>query len=375
MRVFILTGEPSGDLHGARLAQALIDRQPHLDLGGIGGARMREAGVRLCLESEHWGAIGIPEALRKAPYLLWQMHRLERLLRADPPDVLVPIDFGAFNVALLRRLRRAIRTVYYIPPGCWSRHRPAGQLPFLVNAIATPFPWSAENLRAAGSAARIEWVGHPILEYTRVSAARPARPASERPLVAVVPGSRRAELRHLLPVFIAALRRLPTQPRVLLTVAPSLGEQAMRAALADLDADDLEIRLLRGIDYAAVQEADAALVASGTATLEMACLNVPMVVAYRSSRATWWQYQLAARGGRLRFISLPNILADAPVVPELLQDDANPAALAAALLPLLTTTAARQAQLDAFAAIRATLGDGQACAKTAELILSIADNA
>jgi radical SAM protein with 4Fe4S-binding SPASM domain len=151
MRVFILTGEPSGDLHSARLATALLARDPHIELIGVGGTRMRQAGVRLEMVSEQWGAIGIPEALRKVPYLLLQLNRLQRRLRQDPPDVLVPIDFGAFNVRLLKGLQGSeIRTVYYIPPGCWSRRRPAGQLPFLVNAIATPFPWSAENLRAAG---------------------------------------------------------------------------------------------------------------------------------------------------------------------------------------------------------------------------------
>ncbi len=377
MRIFLLTGEPSGDLHGARLAQALRARDPHLEIVGVGGTRMRQAGVRLVAESEHWGAIGIAEAARSVPFLLAQLAQLAQHLRANPPDVLVLIDFGAFNVRLLRKLHGSgIHTVYYIPPGCWSRRRAAGSLPFLVDAIATPFPWSADNLRRAGAPARIAWVGHPILEYTRVTCTRDeartrlGHPAGV-PLVALVPGSRRAELARLLPVFLDTLRRSTPAPHALLTVAPSLGEAAVRQALARHGAG-LEVHLLDGIDYDLVQAADAALVTSGTATLELACLNLPMVVAYRSSFATWLQYRIAARGGQLRYISLPNILADAPVVPELLQQAAHPAALAAALALLLTDTPHRRAQLQAFAALRANLGDGQACATTAALILDVA---
>jgi len=335
---------------------------------------MRQAGVDLAMVSEHWGAMGIAEAVPKIPYLLVQQQRLLRHLRACRPDVLVAIDFGAFNVRTLNALQGSgIRTVYFIPPGSWSRHRAPGQLPFLVDAIATPFPWSAENLRRAGGPARVEWVGHPLLEYCRPTCTRDAARAqlgveSGRPVIALAPGSRRAELHHLMPVFVEAARRVTPKPLCLLTVAPSLGEAAMRPYLPD----DLDVRFLDGIAYDIIQAADAALVTSGTATLELACLDVPMVVAYRGSLASELQYRIIARGGRLRFISLPNILADAPVVPELLQRAANPDALAAALLPLLTDTPERQAQRDGFAAIRAMLGDGDACARTARLILEVA---
>lgn len=369
--VFLLTGEPSGDLHGARLAQALLARDPRVRLSGVGGTRMRQAGVQIEADSEHWGAIGIPEALRKVPSLLGHLHRLTRRLLADPPDVLVLIDFGAFNMRLLRQLQGSgIRTVYYIPPGCWSRRRAPGQLPFLADAIATPFPWSAASLSAAGGTAQVQWVGHPILEYTR-QAATPAEARARlgidpaQPVVAVAPGSRRAELRYLLPVFRDALARLHPRPTVLLALAPSLDRRAVTALLPP----DLPVHYLDGIDYAVMRAADAALVASGTATLELACLDIPMVVAYRASFATWLQYRLVAR--HITHISLPNILCDAPVVPELLQHAASPAALADALAPLLTDTPARRAQRTAFAALRETLGDGQACAKTAEMVLKL----
>lgn len=372
MQIFLLTGEPSGDLHGAHLATALRARDSQLSLSGVGGARMRAAGVDLIAESDHWGAIGIPDALGKVPRLLWELHRLTCHLRTHPPDVLVLIDFGAFNMRLLRRLgAQRPRTVYYIPPGCWSRLRAPGHLPWAVDAIATPFPWSAENLRAAQGTARVAFVGHPVLEYTRAAASRAEARAAlgidpTRPVVALLPGSRRKELRYLLPVFLAAMRRLTPVPEILLAVAPSLGETAMRRHLPA----DLPVRLLNGLDYACLPAADAALVASGTATLELACLDLPMIVSYRGSFADVLQYHAIKH--TLKYISLPNLLTDQPVVPELLQDHANPASLAATLTPLLTDTPVRRAQLAAFSQMRAQLGDGHAVEQTAEIVLAVA---
>lgn len=374
MRVFILTGEPSGDMHGAHLAHALRALDPALKLSGVGGTQMAQAGVALVARSEHWGAIGFLEALGRVPRLIFEMRRLERLLRADPPDVLVLIDFGGFNMRLLRYLRGSgLRAVYYIPPGCWSRLRAPGDLPMLVDAIATPFSWSAENLRRVAGRATIEWVGHPLRDYTLSAASRAqARAqleiAEAQPVLAILPGSRRTEVHNLLACFLASARHLTPRPRILLSVAPSIGEAAIRR----LAPADLEIDYLDGVDYTHIAAADAALVASGTATLELACLNVPMVVAYRASIALWAQYQLIRLTTKLRYISLPNILAEAEVVPEVLKDAADPRKLAAALAPLLQDTPARQAQLAAFREIQGWLGDGTAVQRTARLVHAVA---
>ena len=154
-------------------------------------------------------------------------------------------------------------------------------------------------------------------------------------------------------------------------MAPSLNEAAIRRQLPV----DMTCHLLQGIDYTLIQAADAALVTSGTATLEMACLGVPMVVAYRGSSATWLQYQLMVRSGQFRHVSLPNIIAERDVVPERLQHAANPDTLAGDLIPLLADTPARQAQLDAFRDIRATLGDGHACERAATLVRQVGERA
>lgn len=376
MRVFILTGEPSGDLHGAHLARALRALDPTIEIAGVGGTRMIEAGVQVVINSEHWGAIGIAEALTKVPLLLRRKLQLVKLLRADPPDVLITIDFGYFNVRVIRDVRSAVRRIlYYIPPGCWSRQRAAGRLPFMVDAIATPFPWSAENLRAAHGTAQIEWVGHPLLDYchsdfTRAQARELLSLPADLPVVAVIPGSRSAELKHILPTFLATVKLLKPKPSVLITVAPSLGEARVRAMVPP----GMEVRLLRGIDYDLLQAADAALVTSGTATLELAILGMPMVIAYRTGWLTNIQIRILLlnrekRG--LRYIGLPNILADAPIVPELIQESATPELLANALTPLLTDTEQRRAQLTGFHGMRQNLGEAGAVERTAKMVMGL----
>jgi lipid-A-disaccharide synthase len=374
MRVFLVAGEPSGDLHGARLAEALRALDPTITLRGVGGPRMRALGLPLWAASDHWGAMGIPEALRKAAGLYLTLQRLAAHLRREPPDVLVLIDFGAFNVMLLKQVRAHVpRALYYIPPGCWDRTRPAGALPFLVDAIATPFSWSAENLRAAGAPARVAWVGHPLLDYCRPTVTRAqARTVlgvrDGEPVLALAPGSRDAEIRDILPAFYAAAAQLTPTPHCLLAVAPN--QDARR--LLRLAPPGLRVTAMPGLDYDRLPAADAALVASGTAALELAILGLPMVVAYRASWLSHVQYRfMTRRDTKVRRIALPNILAQADIVPELLQDDATPAALAAAVSPLLCDSPTRAAQLAAFATIRDSLGTPGAVARTAQMILDL----
>ena len=239
-----------------------------------------------------------------------------------------------------------------------------------------PFSWSADNLRQAGAATRIEWVGHPIAEYTRHAASRSeARKAlhlsDTQPVVALVPGSRKSEVHYLLNNFFAAVKLLQPAPCCLLSVASSIGQAMIKRYVPF----ELDIRFLEGIDYQLLPAADAALVASGTATLELACLDIPMVVAYRGSLASVMLYHYLSRTGRIpEHIALPNIVAGAKVVPELLQDYASPQGLLAELQPLMQDSAARRAQLQAFADIRQRLGEGNSSKLTAEMILEVGRN-
>ena len=374
--VFLAAGEASGDWAGALLAHALHQRKPDLILRGIGGPRMAAAGVALIADSSDWGAIGVFEAARKAPRA-WRALRTARAhLQALTPSGIVLIDCGAFNIPLARWAQhRRIPMLYYLPPGSWSRSLRSPELPRLVDIIATPFEWSADLL--AGGRARVEWVGHPAVEV-----ARPSRPPADawrlyeldpaQPVVALAPGSREQEMRYVLPVLARAAQVLARDRegiQFLVPVAQGVDKERVRQAFGSLEPGT---RLLGGMDYNALQLAGAAAVCSGTATLEFACLRVPMVVVYRASRVTTLQFRLL-RGliRRQRWAAMPNIIANHQVVTELLGSAATPRAVADELSALLAGSVRSQRTRSDLDEVVRDLGPARATRRTAELVLEL----
>lgn len=369
--VFMVAGEPSGDRLGAQLAQALWRLDPRLSIRGVGGRLMRQAGVHIYLDSSDWSAVGLYEGLKKAAFLWRRLLAIRRELRERPPDVLVLIDYGFFNGKLAQAASRmGLRTLYYFPPRSWSRN-PAGavRIADCVDAIATPFPWSAEAL--SGRRAIVEWVGHPLKDL--VKPGPPPQPGGTRPVVALVPGSREQELRHILPVIARAASIIAAclpGAQFLLPVAPQASPIRVSRAL---QREGIRAQLLDGMEYDALRNAHVAIAASGTATLELALLRVPMVVVYRVDLLTLMQYHfIQAARGPIRFIAMPNVLANRPIVPELRQQHANPRRIARTALRLLTDARVAAAMRQELAGIADLLGPTGAAEKTAQMVLRLA---
>lgn len=374
--VFVVAGEASGDWAGARLAEELRRRRPELRLRGIGGRQMTAAGVELFADSSDWGAIGVFEAASKVARVWRVLGATRAHLRVERPSALVLIDCGSFNMPLAESAQKmGIPTLYYLPPGSWSRKPRSLRVREVVDAIATPFPWSRDLL--AGGKARVEWVGHPVVE-----AARPKIGAEEaarrygvnrgRAVVALAPGSRSQEMRYLFPVLAEAAARLGREfdgLQFLAPVAPTVNPEEVREGL---EGAGVKAVLLAGMDYDALQLAQAAAVCSGTATLEFACLGVPMVVAYRASRLTTLQYRLI-RGliGGQRFAAMPNIIAGREIVRELMGSAASPAAIAARVGRLLVDDPERARVTRELELVAAALGPPGASERTAELVLGL----
>jgi len=362
--IAILTGEASGDLYGADLAQSLRARFPDLALHGVGGARMHAAGVHLIADSRAWGAIGIVESVKVAPKVLLAFQRVKQFLRRARPDLIVPIDFGAFNVPLSCWAKaHGMRVAYYIPPGCWRRERQGADLPRCTDWVLTPFEWSAAQLTAMG--AQAHWTPHPLLRL-----AHPSEPKEAfcerlgidpyRPIVALLPGSRRHEARALTPLYARVadqLYRTTPEAQFVISVAPHFSPDWLHALWADGSKQwvPTETRSVWNL----LAHADAAIVCSGTATLEAALLGAPMLIVYRGDWLMNLEYRLRRRRLNLRWIGLPNLILQRDVCPEFIQEAASPEALTHALLPLLHDAAAREAQLQAFHEIRQALGDGR----------------
>jgi len=387
MRVFVSAGEASGDAYGAALVgemRRIWGEPSSLTFEGIGGSRMNEAGVQLHADSGRWGAISIVQSLRVVPRVLRGYYAAKGRMGRGEPGLFIPIDFGYANIRLARHAKnRGWKVLYFVPPGSWRRDRQGGDLPVITDAISTPFEWSAEILREMGADAH--WFGHPIKQLLRASA---SQSQSERRTVAVLPGSREHEIAENLPVIAAAIKagereglnlvtpagseiRLPLRWEALdmpleFALAPTVDVEAFRARWRALAPERQGDVFTRADTQGVLRRARAALVCSGTATLEAALCKTPTVVLYRVSKSVVMEAKLV-RFKRPKFIALPNILLDRFAVPELLQDEATPGAVRTELDAVLEDGERREAQLRDFEALDAMLGPDDAITRTADL--------
>lgn len=363
-RLLVVAGETSGELHAANLVAALRQRYPELDVFGVAGERMRAAGVEALAGVEELSVMGLAEVVRQLPSLVRLARRVRRQALGRRPDAAVLVDAPDFNLPLARHLHRAgVPVIVYISPQLWAWR--AGRVRRLqrdVDQVLSILPFESDFLSRHGVA--VEYVGHPLVdELHRLAAAPP--PRQDR-ILALLPGSRWHEVKALLPemaLAARALRECDRSLRVKLLVAPGLDVTQLRQLLGEADQ---WVELIVKERHAHLATASAALVASGTATLECALLDVPMVVAYRLHPVT---YALARRLVRLPHVSLVNLIIGRTVVPELLQRACTWPALAAEAGRLLSGDGEGQRQ--ALQAVRDRLGPPGASQRAAAAVARV----
>ena len=363
----IVVGEPSGDLQASRVAAALKELSPDLTLLGMGGDLMEEAGVELIYHIRDSAVMGIGEVFTAIPAFLKKRKHLKHLIRAKRPDAVVLVDFGDFNMPLARFTHRlGIPVIYYIPPKAWAwRPNRAKKIAKTTTAVASIFPFAAEFYRKAG--ANVEFVGHPLLDFARINlSCAEARCAigldANRPVLGLMPGSRRREIERILPVMVEVagqIHQVVPDCQFVLPLAPGIDP----ATLPEMQL----INVVRGNVYEAMRASDLMLIASGTATLEAACLGTPMIVVYRMSRLSW---HIARALIKLELSGLPNVIADREIVPEFLQDQVTAEHITPIALELLQNPKQREAQQASLRWVYEQLGKPGAAKRTAQLILS-----
>jgi lipid-A-disaccharide synthase len=350
--IFLAAGEQSGDLHGAELARELRRRIPDVRLYGLGGSRMAAEGVELLADLDRLAVLGFAEVVRHLPDLSRLRREVRQFLLERQVDLLVPIDYPGFNLPLAGfARRRGIRVLYYIAPQVWAWHESrARKLARDTDLVCVVLPFEEERLRLWG--VRTRFVGHPLLDRLSLGVEAGAR----GPCLAIFPGSRMQEVGRLLPTFLAAGRELVGR-------LPGLQLQVARAR--DLPTSGYaglsEARLVDA--ESAVRSATAAITKSGTITLELALAGVPMVVGYQVNPLT---YAVARRLVRVEHIALVNLVAGRRLVPEFIQGEATPSAIADAALPLLSAdTPERAAQIAGLSEVAAGLGTPGAAGRVA----------
>ncbi|QMV65132.1 lipid-A-disaccharide synthase [Pseudomonas berkeleyensis] len=337
LRVALVAGEASGDILGAGLMQALKARHPDAEFIGVGGARMEAEGLKSYFPMERLAVMGLVEVLGRLFELLGRRRQLARDLIAAQPDVFIGIDAPDFNLGLELKLRRAgIKTVHYVSPSVWAwRQKRVLKIREACDLMLTLFPFEAQFYDA--HQVPVRFVGHPLADAIAPQADRAAAREAldlpqDEPVVALMPGSRGGEVARLGELFLdAAIRLRALRPgiRFLLPCATPERREQLEQMLAGRD---LPLTLLNGRSHEALAACDAVLIASGTATLEALLYKRPMVVAYRVAPLT---YRILKRLVKSPYISLPNLLAERLLVPELIQDAATPEALAQAVAPLI----------------------------------------
>jgi lipid-A-disaccharide synthase len=367
--VVIIAGEASADLHGSNLVTAMKRLDPGIVFSGIGGTKMEQAGVKIILPSSEMAVVGLTEVFSKLRTIFKASKDIKSILKNDRPDLLILIDYPDFNIHIAKTAKRhGIPVLYYISPQVWAwRTGRVRKIARRVDRMAVILPFEKDYYKQRPI--EVDYVGHPILDecprdINKSRGVLKAEIEQGYPIVGLMPGSRKEEIRNLLPVMIDAAeilgRRYP-DIQCILPLAPDIEPSFVQSYIDDTDAT---IELFQGSIYDVLSVCDVALVTSGTATLETAIMGVPMVIVYKISPISYWIARLVVK---VPYAGLVNLVGGEEVATELIQDEVTADKLAHEALTILDNTEIRETMIRKLNRIKEKLGKGGASEKTARI--------
>ncbi len=369
----IVAGEASGDLHGAGLVREARKLDPGLFFFGIGGRRMREAGVETLVDSAQMAVVGLVEVIAHFGIIARAYLALKKIIATDPPDLLILIDYPDFNLRIARLAKRAgIRVLYYISPQVWAwRVGRVKKIGRVVDRMAVVFPFEVpfyERERVP-----VTFVGHPLVDTSHPSMPREEAQAQfgldpARKTVGLFPGSRIHEIERLLPVILDSAKLLKERFPDLQFILPLASTLSRSDIDPYLSSSGLDVTVAEGQGYDVMQVCDAIITVSGTVTLEIALIGVPMVIIYRVSPFT---YEVGRRLVKVDHVGICNIVAGERIVQELIQHDAEPARIAGEIERILTDPVYAATMKKKLSSVREKLGSGGGSTRVAELVLAM----
>jgi len=368
--VMIVAGESSGDMHGASLVREMLKIDPSLIFYGMGGNKMQEAGVKLIVNAAETAVVGLTEVISKLGTLFRTIRQMRKSLDEMKPELVILIDYPDFNLNFVAPAakKRNIKIFYYISPQVWAwRKSRINKIKRLVSKMAVILPFEVNTYAAKGF--MVDYVGHPLLDLVKPAYAKQESQKIfnldvSKTTIGLLPGSRHSEVVKLLPEMLRAAEILTQKIQTVQFVLP-LADTLEKKTVDDIVSGfAITVKVISGQTYDVISCCDLAIVASGTATLETALLNVPMVIIYKISPLSYFVGKLIVD---VQNIGLANIIAGKTVVPELIQEDANGNRIASEAMAILNDEERKQEIIKELSAIRSKLGDPGAARKTARL--------
>jgi lipid-A-disaccharide synthase len=372
-KILFSAGEASGDQHAAHLFLELKKQRPDCQGLGMGGAKMAAAGIELRYDSAHIAVIGVVEVIKHYGEIRRALTLMQQLVVSERPDLLVCVDYKEFNFKLAQFAKRhGIKVLFYVSPQVWAwRAGRVKQYGKAIDMMAVIFPFETAYYEA--EQVPVRYVGHPSVDKVRplhgkAEDLRRFGLDAHQPVVGLLPGSRVNEIKRLLPVMLAAAAQLQARLPDVQFILPQ-ADSITDTVLADyLQHAPVTVVVIKNQPYDVMQCCDAVMTTSGTATLEIALLGVPMVITYKLAAATYWLGRLLVQ---TPFIGLPNIVAGKRIIKELIQHEASAENLAAEVLCILTDKAYADAMRENLAAVKQQLGQGGASKNMADLVLEL----
>ncbi|MGZ6291225.1 MAG: lipid-A-disaccharide synthase [Syntrophales bacterium] len=368
-RVMIVAGEASGDLHGGNLVQAMHKIDPEIRFYGVGGGNLKEAGAELIADAADMAVVGLTEVVSKLGMILKVMTQLKASLKKDKPDLVILIDYPDFNLPIAKAAKKyGIKVFYYISPQVWAwRRGRIGKIQKVVDKMAVILPFEADLYKEAG--VDVTFVGHPLLDvvrtkYPRKEALRRFNLREDATTVGILPGSRESEVTRLLPVMLGAAEIIEKQIGPVQFVLPLAATLDIAFVSQIIARHSVSVKLIPNEVYDVIGCTDIAMVASGTATLETALMETPMVIIYKVSAPSYYVGKMVID---VDHIGLVNIIAGKTVVPELIQFEASPEKIAAEVMDILATKERMESMKAELKKIRDMLGSHGAAERVARM--------
>ena len=368
--IFIICGEPSGDLNAANLAKAILSINPEIKISGVGGASLRDSGAHIYYDIKGLAVIGFFDVLKKLPQFFALKKLIMERIKEDKPDAIILVDFSGFNLRLAKAINKTIPTIYYVSPQVWaSRPGRIKTIKEYIHKMIVLFKFEEEFYKKRGVG--VDFVGHPLLDIVK-----PAMDKKEflnkfnlsdsKTTITLLPGSRKQEIENILPIMLRASMLINQKIKDTQFVLAKSDQVGLDIYKRIISVAEIDLKIIEGKTYDCLNIADFCLVASGTATLETAIMQKPFAIIYKMSLLNYLLYRPQVR---LPYIGMVNIVAGRKIVPEFIQFNARPKEISEQVLGILQNPAQLEQMKDGLAQVKSLLGEKGASLRAARIII------